>query len=406
MKQKTRESFAYMDVASKGIKSIGKVQHMSDIAEKDKARLLEDPEPPTESQLEAQLSTYTAMSVKELREACKERPNSFPTPGTAAAASAAAAEKGLDTSGCVEKSDIVAKLVANDAEQFAHLLASHVAWKEGGCEGPPPVRPQRPKSESAAAAAKKKEDKEDKKKKAAAAAKEAGRGAEEEEAEEEEDEEDGGGGAGGLMGGMDEGMSAEAAKEMKSTMETSLPVFLETMVAASLLDVEVTLKGVCKRVLNDHGVDEHARAARARGLRKLGRAMEKAVGLNKAARGEVEAKHVLEGTMMRTMAKAQGQEVDDDDLDQFAEDAQRAEKARNGEDDDEEGGGDDGVEADSAGAAAAEAAEVAAAVAAAAAAAKRSEEEEVAAAVAAVAAAKSKEAAAAVPAMAAEDDLD
>lgn len=38
-----------------------------------------------------------------------------------------------------------------------------------------------------------------------------------------------------------------------------------------------------------------------------------AKGANKAARGEVDAKHVLEGTMMKTMAKAQGQEVDDDD---------------------------------------------------------------------------------------------
>ena len=38
-----------------------------------------------------------------------------------------------------------------------------------------------------------------------------------------------------------------------------------------------------------------------------------AKGTSKAARGELEAKQVLEGTMHRTMAKAQGQEVDDDD---------------------------------------------------------------------------------------------
>ena len=43
-------------------------------------------------------------------------------------------------------------------------------------------------------------------------------------------------------------MSEEAQKKMESEMNNSLPVFMETMVSASLVDVEVTLKQVCKKV--------------------------------------------------------------------------------------------------------------------------------------------------------------
>ena len=53
--------------------------------------------------------------------------------------------------------------------------------------------------------------------------------------------------------------------------------------------------------------------SRARGMLMLGEAMSKAVGATPAARGEIEAKNLFEGTMMKTMAKAQGQEVHDDD---------------------------------------------------------------------------------------------
>jgi len=178
----------------------------------------------------------------------------------------------LDISSCVEKKDIVAKLMASDAAAFDALLAEHAAWKAGGCEGPSPAKRKR-----------------------------AG-----------ESEGEGSGGIAGMMGA-DEGMSAESAKQMKAAMEGSLPVFLSTLVSASLLDVEVTLKMVCKKVLHDHSVDDVARSRRGAALRIIGLAFQKAKGTNKQARGEVDAKHVIEGTMMRTMAKAQGQEVDDDD---------------------------------------------------------------------------------------------
>jgi len=117
--------------------------------------------------------------------------------------------------------------------------------------------------------------------------------------------------------GMDAGegveMSPEAQKKMQDAMEQSLPTFLETMVAASLLDVEVTLKAAGKKVLDDTSVEKEVRISRARGMLMLGEAMSKAMGATPAARGEIEAKNLFEGTMMKTMAKAQGQEVHDDD---------------------------------------------------------------------------------------------
>jgi len=186
MKQKTRENLAYMDVASRGIQSLRKVQHMSEIAEKDKSRLLEDPEPPTPEALEAKLASYNTLSVKELKQLCKERHNSFPAPSPAglppaSAATSDDAKVGLDTSACVEKSEMVSKLVENDASLFAFQLACHMEWKEGGCEGPPPVRPKAARRESTAAkdATKKKVKKEGKKD-----------GAEQEEAAKDDDEEE------------------------------------------------------------------------------------------------------------------------------------------------------------------------------------------------------------------------
>merc|ERR1719231_1952919 len=96
-------------------------------------------------------------------------------------------------------------------------------------------------------------------------------------------------------------------------MEASLPTFLSTMVSASLLDVEVTLKAACHKVLADTSVDKEERQRRAQGMLMIGQAFSQAKGATPSARGEVEAKSVFEGTMMKTMAKAQGQEVHYDD---------------------------------------------------------------------------------------------
>jgi len=77
----------------------------------------------------------------------------------------------------------------------------------------------------------------------------------------------------------------------------------------------------------------------------MGKAFLAAKGTTKAARGELDPKHVLEGTMSKTMAKAQGQEVDDeDDQELFDNIATKHEAgAEYGKASDENGDGDEEV---------------------------------------------------------------
>jgi hypothetical protein len=274
MKQKTRSNMAYLDVASKGVASINRMRRMSEISEQARLRDMEDLIPPTEEMIKAKEAAYSALSVKELREMCKERVRK---PG-----STSEADKGLDLSNCVEKKEIVRAILDNDALVFADIQKKHAAWKAGGCEGPPPARAYMKQSKAKPPAA-------------------AAGGGEEETP------------AGDGAFGMAEDMSPESQAQMAAEMESSLPVFMSALVSASLLDVEVTLKPVLKKCLDDHGITEEQRLRRAKGLLIMAGQFIAAKGANKGARGEVDAKHVLEGTMMKTMAKAQGQEVDDDD---------------------------------------------------------------------------------------------
>ena len=253
IEQKMRSNYMHFDVARKGISSLNRVQRMSEMAEEERRKRFSEPEAPNPEMLEAKRQAYDALGVKELKEMCKERRSGPKVTGPGESG-------GLNTSQCMEKKEIVALLMEHDAYVFDARLAGYTAWKEGGCVGNPP-------------------------------------------------------GPDGTIPSEGEGgeMSEAAQKKMESEMNNSLPVFMETMVSASLVDVEVTLKQVCKKVLKDTGVDEFKRDRRARAMLLLGLALVKAKGVNKAARGEVEPKSVIEGTMMKTMAKAQGQEVDDDD---------------------------------------------------------------------------------------------
>jgi hypothetical protein len=222
---------------------------------------------------------------------------------------------------------------------LAAATDAHAAWKLGGMEGPSPAAPlmaeQRRKAKAAKAAAEKAAAKEKAAKEKAAAAASGGaaedtKAADDADTKGEDSEESAAEEAAKGMFG--DGMNDESAAEMNKAMESSLPVFMQTMVAASLLDVEITLRDVCKKVLGDHGVPLEQRVLRAKALKLLGKAFLKAKGTSKAARGELDAKHVLEGTMSKTMAKAQGQEVhDDDDQELFDNIASMHEDAEHGE---------------------------------------------------------------------------
>mmetsp|Transcript_48320 Transcript_48320/g.61992 ORF Transcript_48320/g.61992 Transcript_48320/m.61992 type:complete len:770 (-) Transcript_48320:234-2543(-) len=285
MKQKARSNSLYFDVASKGMSSVSRMQKMAEISEKSRLREMEDPVPPTQEMVDAKQEEYMTLSVKELKEICKTR---FKNPGSSMNKES---DMGLDVSMCVEKKEIVNVLVMNDALVFADLQNKHEEWKAAGCQGPSPARDIKPKPKPPKPTTNKENGDE--------GADGAGGGGDDESAQ--------------SPFGMGDEMSPEDQAAMKLEMEGSLPVFLSALVSASLLDVEVTLKPVLKKVLDDHSVTEEHRTKRARALLMMGTAFVAAVGANKGARGEVEAKHVLEGTMMKTMAKAQGQEVDDDD---------------------------------------------------------------------------------------------
>lgn len=316
MKQKARSNSLYIDVASKGVASLNRMQKMAEISEKARIAEMEDPTPPTQEMIAAKEATYLALSVKELREMCKERSRN---PG-----SNKESDLGLDLSACVEKADIVNVLIMNDALVFTDMMKKHEEWKASGCQGVPPTRVYRRASATSQA--------------------EAAAG-------------EGGGGEGdkgpdpNSAFNMGDEMSPESQAAMAAEMETSLPVFLSALVSASLLDVEVTLKPVLKKVLNDHSVSEEVRTERARGLAVMGTAFVAAKGANKGARGEVDAKHVLEGTMMKTMAKAQGQEVDDDDdyaslREELEKKQKEYENKDNSDDDENQGNKDEDGEAD------------------------------------------------------------
>ncbi len=100
------------------------------------------------------------------------------------------------------------KVLESDAEASRQLLAAHAAWKTAGCEGPPPKAPPPPPPVAPATAG----------------------------------VSGGGGGAASAAAAAASGSAASGGDDgsvaMQKAMEGSLPVFLETMVAASLLDVE------------------------------------------------------------------------------------------------------------------------------------------------------------------------
>ena len=334
LRQSTHENMSYLGVASMGFKSLSKMAEMQEIAEASRLREAAGPVTPTAEEVAAQQAEYSKLSVRELKELMAARPKD-----PARAPDPASNPLGLSTAGFTEKSDFVNALMAHDSAALAAAVDAHEAWKLGGMEGPNPAAPlvaeQRRKAKAAAAA----KEKADKAAKATAvtnsnssdggeagatAGGDAGARSSESKngskdaksataADDEDKEKEKEKSKGGMFGMNDDDMDSEDAANMNKAMETSLPVFMQTMVAASLLDVEVTLRDVCKKVLGDHGVPMEQRVLRAKALRLMGKAFLKAKGPTKAARGELDPKHVLEGTMSKTMAKAQGQEVDDED---------------------------------------------------------------------------------------------
>lgn len=116
-------------------------------------------------------------------------------------------------------------------------------------------------------------------------------------------------------------MDAEAVKKATEKFEESLPAILELAWAINVRDISRTLKHVCKKLFVDAGVPMDVRMKRAEAVKILGREF---YAIGKASSG-TKVKHIdpqdikarAEVAAMKTMAKAQGQELSEYDTEEL-----------------------------------------------------------------------------------------
>lgn len=117
--------------------------------------------------------------------------------------------------------------------------------------------------------------------------------------------------------------SSDRVKEATDRIEASLPVFLDLAWAINTQDITRTLKAVCRRLFADAAelVPMEVRLKRAEGLKILGREFNTMGKLAmKTAVKNVDVQDIrtrAEVAAMTTLAKAQGQEVSDQDAEEM-----------------------------------------------------------------------------------------
>jgi len=138
----------------------------------------------------------------------------------------------------------------------------------------------------------------------------------------------------GMQGG--EELTAQEQAELTDMMEESLPAILELAWAINVRDISKTLKEVCRKIFTDAGVEQKERLKRAEGMRILGRefyAIGKVSGgtSNKGLDTEdIKARATV--AAMTTMAKAQGQEVNEEDQEEMIKRAKQQARDAKGSD--------------------------------------------------------------------------
>mmetsp|Transcript_9783 Transcript_9783/g.21150 ORF Transcript_9783/g.21150 Transcript_9783/m.21150 type:complete len:483 (-) Transcript_9783:124-1572(-) len=142
-----------------------------------------------------------------------------------------------------------------------------------------------------------------------------------------------------LGGDATEGESAmdeEQAKLAAQKLEETIPALLELAWAINIRDISRTLKHACKKLFTDAEVPMATRIQRAEAVRIIG---EEFYNIGKANGGEkysvkdaADIKARAEVAVMTTMAKAQGQEVSEDDTEEMIKQAKnmRADAANEG----------------------------------------------------------------------------
>lgn len=117
-------------------------------------------------------------------------------------------------------------------------------------------------------------------------------------------------------------IEAEQAMLAAQQLEDSLPTILELAWAVNNRDISRTIKRACKKLLTDAGVDLDKRLERANAIRIIGRAF-RLNSKDKDGKDVVDAhdkddiKARAEVAVMTTMAKAQGQEVSEQDTEEL-----------------------------------------------------------------------------------------
>ncbi|SPJ09077.1 DnaJ protein, putative [Plasmodium sp. DRC-Itaito] len=103
--------------------------------------------------------------------------------------------------------------------------------------------------------------------------------------------------------GDDDDISYEKTAKVNKKIEDSLPTIVETMLNICLIDIDQTIKGVCKKVFTDMGVDENMRKTRAETLIILAKIMKKIIYDFKKNTEIMDTKKLFEDACMRACQK-------------------------------------------------------------------------------------------------------
>ena len=122
-------------------------------------------------------------------------------------------------------------------------------------------------------------------------------------------------------------MGEKEAQQMAASLDGSLPAFLGLAWAVNKRDIQSTLKIACQKVFNDASVPKPMRLQRAEAVKILGREFymlgkQELVAqrsANNFAADDIKARVAV--ATMTTMAKAQGQDVTEEDQEQMIKQA-------------------------------------------------------------------------------------
>lgn len=101
----------------------------------------------------------------------------------------------------------------------------------------------------------------------------------------------------------EENMSLEKSAKVNKKIEDSLPTVIETMLNICLIDIDNTIRRVCKKVFTDMSVDEKMRKTRAESLFTLARIMKKVIHEYKKSHQITDTKKLFEDACIKACQK-------------------------------------------------------------------------------------------------------